>query len=57
MLKILFSDSNGDHHPEIFNSNGNSNYKYFYYDESSVIQSMKYAIETISTSAHTPDEL
>ncbi|ROT65492.1 putative thioredoxin domain-containing protein 12 [Penaeus vannamei] len=46
--RILFLDSEGNVHPELYNVNGNSKYKYFYFDDKSVVATMKEAIKTLS---------
>ncbi|XP_037777058.1 thioredoxin domain-containing protein 12-like [Penaeus monodon] len=46
--RILFLDSEGNVHPELYNVNGNSKYKYFYFDDKSVVASMKEAIKALS---------
>uniref|UniRef100_A0A0P4WF03 Thioredoxin domain-containing protein 12 n=1 Tax=Scylla olivacea TaxID=85551 RepID=A0A0P4WF03_SCYOL len=49
--RILFIDSKGDVRPEIYNKNGNPEYKFFYHDDKSVVESMKQAKELLT--AHT----
>ncbi|XP_042864539.1 thioredoxin domain-containing protein 12-like [Penaeus japonicus] len=46
--RILFLDSEGKVHPELYNVNGNPKYKYFYFDDKSVAETMKAAAKALS---------
>ena len=47
--RILFLDPEGKVLEDVHNPGGNPDYKYFYYDESSVLQSMKSVAEDFQT--------
>ncbi|KAK7076290.1 Thioredoxin domain-containing protein 12 [Halocaridina rubra] len=55
--RILFLDSDGEVHEEIFNEGGNPKYKFYYYDEQSVIKSMKIAKNILPHRQSRGDEL
>ncbi|KAJ1170162.1 hypothetical protein NDU88_002043 [Pleurodeles waltl] len=58
--RILFMDPSGIIHPEITNTKGNPNYKYFYSSADQVVHSMKEAQEKLTGDSfrkHLEDEL
>ncbi|XP_078512348.1 thioredoxin domain-containing protein 12-like [Lissotriton helveticus] len=58
--RILFMDPSGEIHPEITNTKGNPNYKYFYSSADHVVHSMTEAQEKLTGDAfrrHFEDEL
>ncbi|KAG0719464.1 Thioredoxin domain-containing protein 12 [Chionoecetes opilio] len=55
--RILFLDSKGEVQSEIYNKNGNPQYKFFYYDDTSVVESMRQARELLTTYTHKGNEL
>ena len=46
--RILFIDKNGNVRPEIINEKGKSAYKYFYFEEKHLINSMHTVIDSFS---------
>lgn len=48
ILPFFFADSEGKVHPELYNVNGNPKYKYFYFDDKSVAETMKAAAKALS---------
>ncbi|XP_042242145.1 thioredoxin domain-containing protein 12-like [Homarus americanus] len=55
--RILFLDSQGEVHQELYNKNGNPKYKFFYFDDETVITSMKEALEVLGSRSTKSDEL
>ncbi|XP_068206071.1 thioredoxin domain-containing protein 12-like [Palaemon carinicauda] len=55
--RILFLGSDGKVREEIYNEGGNPQYKFYYYDEGSVIKSMSKAVELIPQTNVLSDEL
>ena len=51
------SDSKGEVQPEIYNKNGNPQFKFFYYDDKSVVESMKQAKELLPVHTNRGNEL
>lgn len=55
---LTFSDSKGDVRQEIYNKKGNPQYKFFYYDDVSVVESMRQAKDLLAPqSADSRNEL
>ena len=54
--RIYFLDSQGKVLEQVVNQAGNPNYKFFYYDETSVVQSMEAALKEIGESSNEPPE-
>ncbi|KAG7157811.1 Thioredoxin domain-containing protein 12-like [Homarus americanus] len=50
-------DSQGEVHQELYNKNGNPKYKFFYFDDETVITSMKEALEVLGSRSTKSDEL
>ncbi|XP_045588573.1 thioredoxin domain-containing protein 12 isoform X2 [Procambarus clarkii] len=47
--RILFLDSHGEVQHNIYNKNGNPKYKFYYFDDMTVVESMKEAIEVLKS--------
>ncbi|XP_076035510.1 thioredoxin domain-containing protein 12-like [Oratosquilla oratoria] len=54
--RILFLDSDGHVHQEIYNKDGNPSYKFYYSDDKTVVTSMKQAIDTLGRKTMPSDE-
>merc|ERR1712212_501088 len=54
--RILFFNPNGVFLPNMYNLDGNPNYKYFYYDAETVVQTMRKVIDNYGSYNHN-DEL
>ncbi|XP_066964576.1 thioredoxin domain-containing protein 12-like isoform X2 [Macrobrachium rosenbergii] len=55
--RILFLGSDGEVREEIYNEGGNPQYKFYYYDEGSVIKAMSKAVQLIPQMNARSDEL
>ncbi|KAF4524306.1 hypothetical protein B566_EDAN005362 [Ephemera danica] len=46
--RIYFLDSSGEVQEDIYNEEGNANYKYYYFNTESIIESMKKAVKKLA---------
>lgn len=56
-LSYFLSDSSGEVRQEIYNKKGNPQYKFFYFDDASVVESMKEAKDLLAPQSSRDDEL
>ncbi|KAK8743787.1 hypothetical protein OTU49_001265 [Cherax quadricarinatus] len=54
--RILFLDSQGEVQQSIYNKKGNPTYKFYYYDDKTVVDSMKEALEELGSQTVKPFE-